>query len=449
MPLISVAMIFPALAAAITPTPLPGGLPEVAPARRATARHPASGAKELADLGDRLMQQSRDRLAPALYAEAASAYLQALALDPRSTRALLGLAWVKNSRHEFAEGRRWAETALAIDPDLPDAFALLGDAEVELGDYDAAFTHYQRALDLRPDLSSYSRAAHLLWLTGQADRGIELMRRAIRSGGPAPENTAWCRAQLALMVFHTGNAAAAEEIVQDGLRLSPQSAHLLNAAGRILAARGQFDAAIQPLEKSAALAPTHEAFSLLADLYALVGRDADAYRARESVEAFHREHAAGHGEPAPGTPAGLASVHGSAQLALFLADHDERRLPEALREAEAAYAATPNVFAADALAWCRLRNGQPKAAAEAIASALRWNTPVAELHFHAGMIFAALDDAPRALSHLSRALSLNPGAFPSFTRQAQEQVRRLQALSSRAATAGPSLSPHPLPDVRS
>ena len=42
----------------------------------------------------------------------------------------------------------------------------LGYAAVEMGDYEAAFTHYQRMLDIRPDLASYARGAHLLFLTG-------------------------------------------------------------------------------------------------------------------------------------------------------------------------------------------------------------------------------------------------------------------------------------------
>ena len=41
------------------------------------------------------------------------------------------------------------------------AYGLLGDAAVEMGDYEAAFKHYQKMLDIRPDLSSYSRGAHL------------------------------------------------------------------------------------------------------------------------------------------------------------------------------------------------------------------------------------------------------------------------------------------------
>ena len=48
---------------------------------------------------------------------------------------------------------------------------MIGDADQEIGDYDAAYAHYQAMLNLRPDLASYSRGGHLLWLTGDSAKG--------------------------------------------------------------------------------------------------------------------------------------------------------------------------------------------------------------------------------------------------------------------------------------
>jgi tetratricopeptide (TPR) repeat protein len=383
--------------------------------------------------GDTLMQRSRDRLDPSLYEPAAAAYKRALSADPQRVPAMLGLAWARNSQHDFAEGCRWAEAALAIDPDLPDAFALLGDAEVERGDYEAAFDHFQRALDLRPDLSSYSRAAHLLWLTGDADRGRELMRMAIAAGGTAPENTAWCRAQLALMHFHAGDLDSAQAILNDALRGAPDNVHLLVAAGRVRAARGEHDAAIAALRRSVEISPTHDALAALADLHAATGRDAGERSQVDAVVAFHREHAAAshtharpHAHVAKEPEHAHAASHASAQLALFLADHD-RELESALAEAQAAYEAFPNVFAAEALAWCQFKTGRLEDAAATIREALRWNTPVADLHFHAGMIFAKLGDTAAARAHLERALAINPAFHPRHAAVAAQKLARLKS----------------------
>jgi tetratricopeptide (TPR) repeat protein len=373
--------------------------------------------------GDAAMQRSRDHLDPSFYAPAEAAYRRALAADPRSAAAMVGLAWVHNSEHEFAEGRRWAEAALAIDPSNPDAFALIGDGAIELGDYDAASVAFQKALDIRPDLSSYSRAANLLWLTGDAERARSLMRLAIAAGGPAAENTAWCRAQLALMMLNAGEVDAAQVLLVDALQLAPANAHLLAAAGRMHAARGETEAAIEACRKSIEIAPTHQALATLAQVYEDAGRDEEARAQFETVVAFHTVHAGGHSHGdshfhlhGPG--------HASAELALFLADRD-RNIPFGLSSAREAHAAFPNVFAADALAWCLFKAGRVEEAKTAIAEALRLGTPAAEIHFHAGMIFSHLGEAEIARTHLNRALALNPAFHSQQARVALEELSRL------------------------
>ena len=73
-----------------------------------------------------------------------------------------------------------------------------------MGDYDMAFEHYQKMLDLKPGMGSYSRAAHLLFITGDFKKANLLMSKAIGSGGAYSENAAWCIAQKALLDFAQG-----------------------------------------------------------------------------------------------------------------------------------------------------------------------------------------------------------------------------------------------------
>ncbi len=155
------------------------------------------------------------------------------------------------SRHEFERSIEWAKKALRSIRDSHAAYGLLGDAAVEMGDYEAAFRHYQRMLDIRPDLSSYSRGAHLLFLTGDTRKASWLMQKAIAAGATHAENTAWCRAQLALMHWHTGALLAAEQAARGrSLALRPANYHLLAAMGRIKAARKDYAAAIEYYQKA-------------------------------------------------------------------------------------------------------------------------------------------------------------------------------------------------------
>src|SRR5262245_24368615 len=161
-------------------------------------------------LGDAFMQKARETADASYYGRAEQAFGQARTLDVGGADALVGLAWVQSARQEFEQSTEWATHALAIDPTRPAAYRLHADAALELGDYDLAAEHYQKMLDLRPDISAYSRSAHYLFVTGDVRRATWLMDKAVKTGAPYAENTAWCRAQLALMQLARGHLHAAQ-----------------------------------------------------------------------------------------------------------------------------------------------------------------------------------------------------------------------------------------------
>ena len=377
------------------------------------------------NLGNALMQHSRETPESAPCDQAREAYLRAIALAPEDPEAMVGLAWVSSTEHEFDQSRKWAQKAIAINPNLSEAHALLGDAAVELGDYDAAFDHCQRALDLAPNLASYSRAAHLLWLTGDVRKARWLMQKAIDAGGPYPENAAWCRAELARMLLQEGAVLPAAQQAEQALQSAADNPHVLAVLGQVQAARHQYAAAIESYQKALQLKQSHDVLVALGDLYALTGRQDEADKHYERVVAMHTaRHRHGGAE---------AHVHvqGNAQLARFYADHD-RNLEEALREAELAYRQSPNVFVADTLAWCYYQKGLYDQARLTIHKALRWNTPDANILFHAGMISARLHEPRQAKTYLYRALNLNPHFHPRYAAVAADTLRALSPPTARS-----------------
>lgn len=382
--------------------------------------------------GHALMQKARETDGNALFDQAENAYEKALALDAKNPEALVGMAWVHNSRHEFAEGMRWAKEAIAAGASDHMPHSLLGDAAVELGDYEAALEHYQAGMDRTPNLSTFSRAAHLLWLTGEAPRARLLMQKAIEAGGPHPENAAWCRAELALMLFNSGALLPAEQQIQLALKQAPANYHVLYVAGKLAIARNRHEQAEaylrQSIERNGGHS-SHDARVTLVDLLALQGRAADAETASQQVLSLHRGEAHSHdGETAH------AHDHkeGNAQLARFLADHD-RELDEALRHAEQAYATYKNLFATTTLAWCYFKKERYPEAQKMIRKALAFGTHDASLYFRAGRIAEKMDDKTSARKLLSRALSLNPSFHPAEAKQASEILAKLGSASAEAA----------------
>jgi len=429
----------------------PGTPPEAAPQRptrsgsttdaairraeRLTQSKPDS-AESWVDLGNAWMQKSRDLANDTGYAPAEKAFRTALSRDAACVPAMLGLAWVCNSRHEFAEGGRWARQVIDRDPKQPDAYALLADAAVELGNYEVAFEHLQTCLDLRPDLSSYSRSAHLLFLTGDLQRAQLLMRQAILAGGPFPENTAWCQAQLAMMQFQSGALLVAEKTIAQARRLAPENPHVLAASGRIALARKQYSDAIRDLEGAARSSHSHAALVDLESAYSLAGNADGVRETRKRIEALHQEdhvhenHAHPHADDSgDGHHHGHSHSDGNADWASYLADHD-RDLDEALRHAEGAYRTFKNIHVTDTLAWCYYKKGRYADAQKTIRKALKWKTPDATLLFHAGMIHAKLGDLPAARKFLYQAMSLNPNFHPTFATQAAETLASLAGKSS-------------------
>ena len=349
-------------------------------------------------LGDAFMQKARETADASYYGRAEQAFERARALDAGHGDALVGLAWVQSARHEFETSIEWARKALALDASNAAAYALLGDAALEMGDYDLAAEHYQKMLDLRPDISAYSRTAHFLFVIGDVRRATWLMDRAIAAGGPYPENTAWCRAQLALMHLATGNLVAAEQIVDAAIARTPNNYHVLFAQGRVRAARGSYAGAIESYRRASAIAPQHEVLVALGRLYTVTGDPVRAEQQWTLVETIDRLNRAN-------------GVTGDVQLARFLADRD-RRLPEAVAIAEREFKGRPSVFVADALAWAYYKNARYADARRLAARALAHHTPDASFLFHAGMIHARLGDRATAQRQLAQALSLNPAFDP-------------------------------------
>jgi len=379
------------------------------------AREKPRGVSAWVNLGDALAQKLRDSAKIEYYDYAEMAYRQALQLDPGSVGAMIGMAWVAGGRHVFDQSIEWTNRALKADPGSASARGIIGDAALELGDYDRAFDEYQKMMDLRPDLSSWSRGAWLLWLTGNPSKAQWLMQKAIKAGAPYAENTVWCRAKLATMLFQDGALRPAEQVLAPALAAAPRNTQVLLAAGRIAMARHDFAAAARYYQTVLETAPNHEALTALGDLSAATGTQEKAEEYYKKVEALYAAHVATGG-------------HSHMLMAKFYADHD-RNLVEALRLAEQRKL-TRNVLEADILAWVYFKNGDLPHARDASKRALSHDTPDAEMHYHAGMIAAASGDRGAAQRELGKALSLNP-RFSLL--QAPIAYRMLDQVAGRSA----------------
>lgn len=366
------------------------------------------------NLGDALMQRSRDQVDPHDYDWARLCYEQALKIDPKRAVAMTGLSWVAGSLHQFDDSISWANQAIAANPNDSAPYGLLGDAQLEMGDYDAAFESYQKMLDVRPDMSSYSRGAHLLYVTGDTRKALWLMQKAIAAGGPYTENGAWCKAQLAEMLWSMGALLPAESVVKEALKTAPNNYHLLTMQGRVKEAKHDTNGAIAAYQKAIAVSPQHNALVALGDLYLSLGKTDDAEKMFAQVEVTHQHHQS-HGN------------HDELYMARFWVDHD-RNLDKAREVVEKRIAekGEPKAISdLDTVAWIYYKLDNITEAKKLIDKAIAKGSPDAFRLFHAGMIYARAGQETKAQRLLIDATNRNPAFHPIFAKMAAAKIREI------------------------
>src|SRR5262249_29983188 len=145
---------------------------------------------------------------PGFYASAGASAEMALAIDPRHAPARNLKALVAMNDHRFADARDEAAQILARDPEDLLALGTMRDALLALGRFGEALASAQTRMDLKPNLPSYTRAAHLRWLQGDVATAKAFLKRAIDARDERdPEPGAWVITSAAMLFWHEGDYA--------------------------------------------------------------------------------------------------------------------------------------------------------------------------------------------------------------------------------------------------
>jgi tetratricopeptide (TPR) repeat protein len=205
---------------------------------------------------------------------AAQCFQRAHSLDPTGAAALVAWAGALLAQGERNLATQRLEQALAIEPELPDALAMLARLHLDAKRYDDAVTCLQRAADLEP---GPRRAAHLVGLAGlyrqinQADRARFALEQAIA----ADPSMAQPYAELGDLLLQAQRFDEARQAYQQALVLAPRHVEHHVRAGRLCRLTGQLDQAITHLQRACNLSPDHSA------AYHEMGR---VYEERRQVE---------------------------------------------------------------------------------------------------------------------------------------------------------------------
>ena len=346
------------------------------------------------ELAGAYLQKVREVGDPSYYPKVEALLRAALQHDSEDLEASTLMGALSLARHQFTDALAWGQKAHALGPYSSRPLGIISDAQAQLGQYDEAVASLQQMINLRPDLSSYSRVSYLRELYGDVPGAIDAMRQAINAGGPLPENLAYTEVLLGNLYLNRGRLSDAEAQYQRALRDFPGYVQGLAGIASIRAAQKKYSEAIKLYRRAVDIYPIPQYVIALGDVYSVSG---DQKKAAETYDLAAAEQA-------------LFQANGvdlDQELALFSADH-QRHLGDALAAARRAIRDRPNIVSADSLAWTLYETGDYAVALAASTLAHRLGTLDALAYFHTGMIELKLGQKAAARSDLRNAFAINP-----------------------------------------
>jgi eukaryotic-like serine/threonine-protein kinase len=264
--------------------------------------------------GDAREKYARGRFELAKYtgasrAEAIEYFKRAITADPGFALAHAALAEtyiittqpnVMAPSFELAE--RAAQDALAIDPSLADAHAVLADIRM-LHDWNwpIADVEFQKAIALAPSLTTGYRYPMLLAARGMTDQALARIRRE-RALDPLSPMVA---VSIATILQYQGRLAAALDAVDQAQRLDPGSPVPLLVRGRVLTALGRYRDARAAFVKAGELGLIDGPDYIEAELAALDAAEGRRQAAQDALVSLEEKASRGQLDPTM-----VAFVHG-------------------------------------------------------------------------------------------------------------------------------------------
>jgi adenylate cyclase len=219
---------------------------------------------------------------------AAALFRQAIEADPEYAAAWSGLSqalfelvgwFYKNESEVLPEAWLAAERAVALDPELTDAWLALGDLQRMTRQFDAGERSFLKALALSPNNSdAHGRYSDLLRDARRFDESVREIRRAVE----LDPYLLRIRESLLQNVYFSGDFATVEVEAKKLLELEQDAANSWYWLSLAQAMQGKHAEAERAMLKAIEYDPGNPYYGVgLAFAYALAGRDSEA---REILE---------------------------------------------------------------------------------------------------------------------------------------------------------------------
>ncbi|WP_342190328.1 tetratricopeptide repeat protein [Stieleria varia] len=350
------------------------------------------------------------------YSKAENVLAEAMNNNQEHLPAKIYYAKALMARHEFQKALALGQTVIRRRPDNAIALSIVGDCQLELGQYAEAEQTYETLLVREKSGGTIARQAHLKEIMGEPDAALRLMREAAseaKSSGAMETDLAWYDLRIAVMLHKAGDWSEAQKFYELALDRHELYGPAMSGLASLHAATGDFDRSIKLYLEAIREHGEPPMMWGLGDVYTAMGDEEQASHWYLKTEKAMMEEA----ETA-------AAAH-FREVARFYCDTD-RHLDRALELAREDLNLRQDIYAHDLLAWAQFKNEQFADAEISVQKALRTNVQDAEVHYHAGRIREALGNHQEAMQAYDQALKINPNFSVTLANDARDRRDRLR-----------------------
>jgi len=377
-----------------------------------------SDSKSLIGLAAIYLQEARSSGNFAYYDKAALNCVNAvLKKDANNFEAQTFRAMIYLSQHHFTEGLKAATQIEKTYSYNAFVYGILVDANVELGNYQAALDDADKMVSIRPDIRSYSRISYLREIYGDIPGAIEAMKLAVDAGAPGTESTEWARVQLGKLYEQLGEMKYAEMYYTISLDNRPAYPYALAGIARIAVNRRDYQKAIELYQRADSSSNDYSFKEALVEVYKLAG---DKQRSLSVANAIIDEMEKAAEKMVKGDSSGHYADREMAYAYLSVDNYDK-----AIEHALLEYNRRPNnIDANETLGWVYYKKADYAKAQSFIKTALQTDCKNPTLLCQAGLIYAKAGDKMNAKNLIQHALKNNPNISPLLKSEV-EQVLNL------------------------
>ena len=373
-----------------------------------------SDIKSLVGLAAIYLQEARSSGNFAYYDKAALNCVHAiLKKDANNFEALTFRAMIYLSQHHFAEGLKAANQVEKTYSYNAFVYGILVDANVELGNYQAALDDADKMVSIRPDIRSYSRISYLREIYGDIPGAIEAMKLAVDAGAPGTESTEWARVQLGKLYEQLGEMKYAEMHYTISLNNRPAYPYALAGLARISVNRKDYQKAIELYQRADSSSNDYSFKEALVEVYKLAGNKQQSLSVANAIidemekaaEKMRKGDSSGH------------YADKEMAYAYLSVDNYDKAIEHALLE----YNRRPNnIDANETLGWVYYKKADYAKAQSYIKTALQTDCKNPTLLCQAGLIYAKAGDKMNAKSYIQQGLKNNPNISPLLKSESEQ-----------------------------